>query len=326
VRARVSIVALVCVCTLAFGASVSSAAPVAARPVANATVSPFTGYLTIMFGRSQWVQTDANCDDLPNTVPLDQIGAAMHAQGLTATGTVVADRTLETDMQCLNGFILYPSWDELAALRDTDGWTFISGGATYANMTNLTPDQQQAESCGSLTALTDHGNTSGWGMFGYPNNKFTTAIQTNVVSHCFAFGRTYAGGRNLRSTMVAPYLQRTNSVNGGACNNSALACYDPAPLGGRRYRSPVNLAGLMKPRADQWDVIQFYRMVTGSYSSPNGSWDCTSADWHDHWTNKPELYCWNDFLFATGGIPSSVHVTDPATVATAWGIPNPNAP
>jgi hypothetical protein len=304
-------------CTVA---AASSAGPAAAQPIAAANVSPFTGYLTLMFGRSQWVQTDENCEDLPNTVALDQIGATLHASGLTATGTVVGDRTLETDMQCLNGFILYPSWQQIADLRDTDGWSFISAGATYKDMTKMTAAQQRAESCGSLSALSDHGHTRAWGMFAYPNNKFTADIQANVVSHCFAFGRTYAGGRNLRSTTVAPWLQRTNSVNGGACNNAALPCYDPAPLGGRRYRSPVNLAGLMKPRADQWDVIQFYRMVEGSYSSPNGSWDCSSADWHDHWTNKPELYCWNDFLYATGGIPPSVRVVDPATVATAWGV------
>jgi hypothetical protein len=61
-------------------------------------------------------------------------------------------------------------------------------------MTTLTPEQQFAESCGSLDTFTAHGHTSAWGLFAYPDDEYTEQIQTDVVSTCFAFGRTYDDG------------------------------------------------------------------------------------------------------------------------------------
>jgi hypothetical protein len=39
-----------------------------------------------------------------------------------------------------------------------------------------------------------------------------------------------------------------------------------------------------------------YRFVTGT----TALWDCSSPDWHDHWTNVQEEYCWNDYLHMQG--------------------------
>ena len=52
------------------------------------------------------------------------------------------------------------------------------------------------------------------------------------------------------------------------------------------------------------------------------SWDCTSADWRQHYTSRQEVYCYNDFLAIMDGlrdaVTTGVTVTDPATVARAW--------
>jgi hypothetical protein len=68
-----------------------------------------------------------------------------------------------------------------------------------------------------------------------------------------------------------------------------------------------------------------YRFVTGSHTSSTFDWDCTNADPNLHWVSNAELYCYDDFLWALQQIPDDVVVTDPATVAQAWGRGNPNA-
>jgi hypothetical protein len=274
-------------------------------------------YLTITFGRTQWVTTE-NCRRMPNTIALDQVADAFDARNIAGTGVVVVSRTLESSQYCQNGYTLHPSWEQLAQLRDGHGWAFVSGGLRYRNITLLSPSDQWQESCGSLQAFEAHGHQSAWGLFGYPNNKWTTEIQRDVVSMCFAYGRTYAGGRNRRSTLGPPWFQRTNSINGGKCNNSALACYNLTTTS-RRYVSPNHIAQLFNVGTDEWVVVQMYRFVTGAYRGSFFSWDCTSSDWRDHWTSNAEMYCWGDFTSALNRIPTGVTVTDPAGVADAWG-------
>jgi hypothetical protein len=136
-----------------------------------------------------------------------------------------------------------------------------------------------------------------------------------MVASCYAYGRRYGSGLNTRSRMRAPWYQSTLSVNGGNCNTPSLRCYTYAAP--RRYASPITLRDrIASLRADQWFVMQHYRFVTGSMS---GQWDCSAADWRRHWTASPEEYCWNDYLSVLDRIPASVVVTDPASVAVAWG-------
>jgi hypothetical protein len=83
-----------------------------------------------------------------------------------------------------------------------------------------------------------------------------------------------------------------------------------------------------------WFNVQFYRFVTGSYSSSHSSWDCSSPDWREHWVSRNELYCYDDFLrvmdAAQAAVASGVVLADPHSVAVAWGraqgSPSPSAP
>lgn len=302
--------------SLALG--VGLAAPTDAVPSHAAQTA--TAYLTISFGRTQWVQTDTACHALPNTVNLGQVASQMQSMGLMGTGNVITSRTPASGFLCWGQFELQPGWDELATLRDSFGWQFVSASQSYKDMTTLTTAQQQAESCGSLPIFQAHGHMRAWGLFAYPNNKLNPTVQANVVAHCFAFGRKYWNGvPNYRPTTKAPWFLKTDSVNGGACNDPTQPCYT---LGGSRYRSPAALAALVNVAPDHYYNVQFYRFVTGKQGvlhGPGFTWDCTSSDWTQHWTSNGELYCYNDFLSVIGAIPPSVVVTDPATVATAWG-------
>jgi hypothetical protein len=320
------ILALVCALLLIPG-GLAAAAPgdtvaTPRGPAAAITPPPEGAFLSLHFGRSQWEQRDPTCSDiLPNTVTLLEVAEELAKRRLKAVGHVVVDRTSSTTTRTCAHRFTYPTWDDLALLRDTFRWSFVSAGQRYANMTTLTPAQQRAESCGSLRAFREHGHTRAHGLFAYPNNKLTTDIQSNVVSTCFGFGRQYGGGTTQRS-VAAPYLQTTVSFNGGACNDLTQPCSDTATHGGRRYALPSRVAAAMKPQANQWSAVQFYRFVVGTRmdaQDPAFAWDCSSPDVTSHWTSKAEIYCWEDYKTALDQIPPNVIVTDPVGVARAWG-------
>ena len=289
----------------------------ASAPSAAAAEGP--GYVTIMFGRTQWAAA-ASCSPLPGAVDLGQIAQALAARGLVATGNVVTNWTQPTGFRCF-ATVLQPGWDRLAMLRDTFGWTFVSAGRSHRDLTKLTPSEQVSESCGSLGPLYDHGHDRAWGLFAYPKNRSTTSLQAEIVSTCFAYGRRYAPTTNDRSAMAFPWFQKTHSLDGGACNDPALSCWNVAAP--KHYESPVAVRELFAVPADHWYTVQFYQLVEGRLGTVGGTssqrWDCTSADWHQHWTSRSELYCFADFLAALDGIPPGVVVTDPASVAEAWG-------
>jgi len=252
-------------------------------------------------------------------VSLFTVAADLAARGRTATGNVVVSRTGETQRICVGRYALHPTWPDLAFLRDAYGWSFVSAGQTYANMTLLTVPEQQQESCGSLAAFTSHGHLRAHGLFAYANNKYTTAIQREVVSTCFAYGRQYAPTPTMRTTGT-PFFQKTWSVNGGRCADASLPCATMTVRNDRRYASPSVLAAFTRAAPDQWAAVQFYRFVTGtSGGSTQFEWDCSSPDWRAHWTKDPETYCYVDFLRVIDAIPADVVVTDPLAVAAAWG-------
>ena len=284
------------------------------------------GYLTLSFGRTQWVSTQS-CVRLPNTIDLGRVAAEFRARGLVGTGNVVTGRTPETGLRCFNGYVLHPGWDRLAALRDGSGWTFVSASKTYANIARLTPEQQEDESCGSLQAFADHGHTRAWGLFAYPNDSYSLEAQRDVVSSCFAYGRAYddslpldADNLNVRSEMATPWFQRTSSLFGGSCNDPSLPCYAAGFV--RRYGSVTDVRRLVRVGADRWFTLQAYRFVRGARGTltrTGMNWDCTSPDWRAHWASSSETYCWVDYRRILNAIPDPVVVTDPATVAEAWG-------
>ena len=284
------------------------------------------GYLTLSFGRTQWVTTK-DCVRLPNTVDLGRVAAELSGRGLSGTGNVVTGRTPETGFRCFHGYTTHPGWARLARLRDENGWTFVSASKTYPNFASLTPEQQLDESCGSLQIFEDHGHTRAWGLFATPNDTVSQESQRDVVSTCFAYGRIYddslpLGTKNLnvRSEMAAPWFATTSSLFGGACNDPSLPCFS-APFV-RRYGSVADLRKLVQVGPDRWFNLQGYRFVTGAYGSLDRggmNWDCTGPDWRAHWASASELYCWVDYRRILNAIPDTVVVTDPASVAEAWG-------
>lgn len=286
------------------------------------------GYLTIMFGRSNWVAASRKCVAVPGAPTLLQVGQAMAAMGLAGTGAVVTD-TIGTSTEGCGTFShsnQYPTWNHLDALQAL-GWSFVSASETYKpKMTTISYQNQVTESCGSLTdpvsGLYAHGISDAWGMFAYPDDEFTNAIQANPVANCFAFGRTYQTGRNIESGMTAPWLQRTNSVSGGRCDDATLPCHTMHETGchgcSPYYTSPTMLEALVNTAGDEWTSLQFYRFLVGAGTDGTLSWDCTSPNWQDHWTSQGEAYCYNDFLAVMAAIPANVRTVSPATVATAW--------
>jgi hypothetical protein len=279
---------------------------------ARATPPPF---VTILFSRSQWAVHE-NCNVLPGAITLQQIAADLHDRGGIGVGSVVTSWIRESSIHCTRA-ALYPSWDMLKRLRTDYGLEAISHSATHPDMTRLTTSQQRAESCGSLPTFVNHGFNRAWGMFAYPNNKRTTEIQTDVVSTCFAFGRRYSPGSNRIGTMSAPWWAKVKSVNGGKCNDPAAACYSIATR--FRYENPSTVANLVAVSPGQWAVAQFHKLVSGSKVSGTVRWDCRASDWRLHFTSRTEMYCWNDYQRVLNAIPAGAIVTDPATVARAWG-------
>ncbi len=288
------------------------------------TPTASTGFVTIMWGRTNWQATmSPNCTAVSNARTLEQNAQDLKDRGLFGVGGVVVNRTLETDRTCFNNYTTQPSWADLNNLRDNYDWKFISQGMNYADMTLMTNDADRYnESGATLPILAAHGHDRAWGAFNYANNKQDAAAQA-IVNQYFAFGRKYGPGTNTRTVASqSPYIMSTNSVNGGRCNNKTLPCYNMPIKNDRRSTSPVVLSKVMSPKDNEWGVVQFYRLVEGKYGKmgDNFAWDCSSANWQDRWTSQPEVYCRESFLFALDSRTTKATVTDPATVAEAWNI------
>lgn len=304
--------------TLSTGSAPARTASSAPASTSSGTTKADAAYLTLLFGRTQWVSADKLCKQLPNTVTLGRVASVMKDRGKAGVGNVVVKRHGVTQ-SCFSNYVISPSWNDLTQLRTQFGWTFTSAGMTYANMTTLTPTQQHAEACGSVGALARRGHTRSWGLFAYPNNKYTDKIQSQVVKKCFAFGRVY--GDTATSKTVAtkwPNWQTTVSVNGGKCADTTQSC-STLPYG-PTYMTPAQLIPKVRVNPGNWSTVQFYRFVTGT-SAPGTvmQWNCSGPE-NTHWTSDAEIYCMRDFVRVLDAIPSTVTVTDPATVAAAWGV------
>lgn len=286
---------------------------------------PTNGFISIGFGRSQWsAATGTNCNVVPaGARTLEQNLIDLQARGLTAQGGVIINRTQQNARSCFQKQILQPSWNDLIRLRETYGFTAVSQGMNYADMTKMTTDAQRFQESGAtLPIFTSKGFTRAVGMFNYPNDKMD-ADANRVVSNNFLFGRKYGTSVNTRAqVMTYPYLVKTISVMGGQCNNRNLACYTMPVKNNKRTAPPTRLAQILRPKANEWGVLQFYRIVEGSYGTMGGkdiAWDCTSSDWRNRWTSHPEMYCRNSFLEALDGRSETATNADPVKVAQAWG-------
>jgi hypothetical protein len=288
----------------------------AQAPAASANTR---GFLTLQFGRSQLGLAGSGCSPVAHTVSLGRIVRRMRRLGYAGTGAVALNLTGPGWSSC-RGRIRYAGWRSLQRLHRLYGFHLISAGRQYTDVRRLSRAQQRADICGSLAAFRRHGFTAAWGMFAYPGDQSDAQVQQQVTADCFAFGRTYSHRVNARRTTGAPWFQQTFSVDGGACNQRGLACYRVVtPVWPAHYMSPQMLAGLMRPSAGQWRVVQMYRFVRGRSLRGAIRWNCRGKDWTRHWTTRIELYCAKDYLEAVRSIPVGVRVVGPAAVARAWG-------
>src|SRR5262249_44704713 len=107
--------------------------------------SPRPGYLTVLFGRSVVGSATAACGLGPGAVSLFTIADLLKARGIAATSNATVSQ-----VGTCGGTIRYATWDELATLRDTYGWTLTSRGMTTRDLATLSPADQQSETCGSV--------------------------------------------------------------------------------------------------------------------------------------------------------------------------------
>jgi hypothetical protein len=281
---------------------------------------PAPPFVTILFSRSEMSVADNCTENTTGVVPTDLVVAPeLVRRGYAATGSVETGVTTDATRACLHySQTLAGSWADLAMLRDVYGWSFVSHSRNYrTDLATLPPEDKQSETCGSLDDLKAHGHTRGDGLFAYPANRsYSPELQSSYVSTCFAFGRRFGGGVTLRSAATAPpYVQSTVSINGGRCHDPALPC--PTLSTAVAYTSPDVLAAkAVALGQDQWLTLQWYILVDGARE---GYWDCTSPDWRAHWAMDAERYCYADFLRVLDAIPPTAVVTDPLTVAQAWG-------
>ena len=280
-------------------------------------------YVTLLFGRTQWAQAE-NCVRDPRAVDLGAVSQAIRNRSLTATGNIVLNQVPATGFWCEGGFSLHPGWDRIQTLRQR-GWTFVSAGRSYINMATATYRQAYNNSCGSLPVFAQRGIDAS-GLFAYPNDKYTTAVQTSPVSTCFKYGRTYGTGVNTRSQMGPPWFQSTHTTQGARCNMPNAGC-PYAALAKWAYTLPSSIIATIRGlQPGQWYSVQFYRFVTGSNldTADRFRWDCRASDPRLHWATRPEVYCWKDFVSVLDVLKTEkdagrVVVTDPKSVALAWG-------
>lgn len=276
-------------------------------------------YATILFARAQHQSTSgSNCTALPGATTIFDAAGWLKSQGLSATVSVVVQRTAESTRTCAE-YTNFLSWSDLARLRDQYGWSALSHTLTSSqlNLANAAP-----ETCGSLPAFDARGHTRAWGMLAYPavgGDPSQDPTTHDVINACFAFMRQYGVGLTPRANATGPpRTVSTLAVSGGRCANLSRACsklevpFSYTPLSG--------LTRVLTPPQNAYGVVQFYRLVTGAKLTGTVRWDCRSTSWADHWTTESEVFCFKDFKTAGGARSPYVEITDPATVAEAWNV------
>jgi hypothetical protein len=298
-----------------------------------ATAASSGPYVTLLFSRTEITAADNCVRADTGIVRLDTVVATyLLAHHMTATGTLTTDQTMENELTCTHAnSSLTGSWAHAKALAQQYGWSFVSHTATWpTNLAGLTPQQSQAETCGSAKTIDNHALPGAHGMIAYPGAQpVPVALQTNYASKCFAWGRKYASnGTTLASAgTTAPYWQITTVPNGGPCNVSTAACYTIPATGSQRYVLPATMTSYVRAlKPGQWFTYQAFILVTGkspAYTTSPIRWDCTSNNARLHWTNDNERYCYQDWQMVIRAIEAvpGVIVTDPLTVGVRFGRP-----
>jgi hypothetical protein len=279
---------------------------------------PATGpaYVSILFGRAQWAPSQ-RCHPAvapPDGKTLADVKQLFATRGWIGTANAVVNYADQG--ACATGSAIYASWSQLLSLHASPKpWETISASQSYVDFSNLSASQVEAQSCGALPAYTANGFTRAWGLFAYPGGGISYDkrgpgsgnAQTDIVHNCFAFGRIYGSGSNTKAgATTSPWLIRALSPVGGGAADA-----------GGTYVVPSRVAAHLAAgiQADHWFVLQFYRFRSGALS---GDHNCLGPE-NTHFTEDNEEYCWEDFQTILNAIPQSAVVTDPATVACAWG-------
>jgi len=292
----------------------AAVASVGAPTGASGATAP--AYVTPLIAHTAWTATE-NCQPVTGVVGLPGVLSGHAGRGFTVTGTLVTSWIKSTARNCIENLALspfpkpiqLPSWADLAGLRTTyPSFDLTSASVDYKELTTLTTTQQKAEACNSEATIVSHGVTAPLPLFAYPNNKFTTTMNSMIRSQChYVLGRRYSGAANTPSTVTSGFLN-VFSINGGHCTDTTLPCFG---LSTRfPYTASLALAKLFHPAAGTWVVPQFYRLVTGTKSSGRLQWNCLGAA-SSHYTfdtggDSTELYCANDYYAALANQPSYV--------------------
>jgi hypothetical protein len=298
--------------------------------VETAATAATPPYLTLLFSRSEVAAADHTPpvrDDRNVAGLVTVVAPFLASRGLVATGTLQTGTTKQSNVYFTHyGFTAAISWDGAARLAAQNGWTFVSHSATYpTKWTGLSADRIWAETCGSAAAIAAHGLPGSAGLYAWPSDHYVDAIQAGYVSGCIAFGRQYSKLPTTQEfALTPPYYQHTEGMNGGSCNDRTKPCWSVAGIPSH-YDLPQTIIDRIKGlTSGQWFTLQAYLLVTGkspTYATNTTRWDCTSSDPRQHWSNDNERYCWTDYQAIVRAIPSTVVVTDPLTVAHAWGRP-----
>jgi hypothetical protein len=287
-------------------------------------------FLTLLFSRSEVAAVDGTPpvrDDRNVAGPVTVVAPFLASRGLVATGTIQTGAINQSTVTITHdGLTAAISWDGASRLASTYGWTFVSHSATYPlTWTGLSAAQIRAETCGSAAVIAAHGLPGSAGLYAWPSDHYVDAIQARYVSTCIAFGRQYSKLPTTQAyALTPPYYQHTEGMNGGSCNDRTKPCWK-VPGRAAHYDLPQSIIDRITALTPgQWFTLQAYLLVTGkspAYSTNTTRWDCTATDPRLHWSNDNERYCWTDYQRIVKAIPSSVVVTDPLTVAHAWGRP-----
>lgn len=276
-----------------------------------------SSYLTVSFGRAQVgvVQGAKQCSTgtMPVSMESDVL-PYLASKGIAPTMVTQLSLVDDTINKC-QGTIKYATWQQLQDWKLLYNVTIVSAGDLVIDYSGLTDAQVLQHSCGTLQAFSDHGFDAR-SMFASPSSS-ATAHQLSLFDSCFGLVRTY---NNVKTTSLAklpaPYRALTYSLTGGRCADVAAPCGQMTIKNGRLYPDPDQLVAQFNATPDNaWLNFQAYRFVTGT----GPGWDCSSDDWHEHWTMQPEAFCWQDYQHIIDNLRPDFIPTSPAAIAGMVG-------
>ena len=269
-------------------------------------------YVTIMFSRAQ-VKGVAppHCTPLPQSVPIWQVASDLAARGFAATEAVSTSLEDETTERCNSNGDLTLSWRDLRTLRSQHNWDVVVRG--NRDDRTATAAQQYADSCGLLSTFAAEGFRDASSLYAYYGGPHSAAMQSGVVSTCFAFGRIYSGSPNTLP-VPWPYLVNVDSISGGRCNNTALACATGKVP--REYTLPTTL--------QSWCGAPAGTLSRATSSSPAPTRRAAApgtARARRPTTGRPaaSFYCYNDWRSVINAIPAASRVVTPSAIAQSQG-------